>query len=249
MTKTLKTVGKRVLPASWIYLYHSVRAARKLGIMGTLSRTMLNSGSKVRHGGEAGWNIPRGLLDDKSVCYCIGCGLDISFDLAIIDRYSCIVHAFDPTPRAVEYVKRVTSNEPRFTLHEVAIWEAPGNVRFYLPPKGVSHSITNLEGTDKFIEVPADRLKNLHERLGHTRIACLKMDIEGAEHTVIRTILEDKLPVDVLCVEFDELAKATPERLASIKKTIAALLDAGYEHFWIEGSNFTFRRRSAASPV
>ena len=248
MNRKLKDSFKRVLPRDVFFLYHSIRAARKLGMMDVLFRTLVNARARVRYGREAGWNIPKGLLNEHSVCYCIGCGLDISFDLDIIDKYSCIVHAFDPTPRAVEYVKRVTANEPRFTLHEVAIWEGPGSVRFYVPTKGVSHSITNLEGTNKFIDVPADRLKNLFERLGHTRIACLKMDIEGAEHTVIRTILEDKLPVDVLCVEFDELAHATPERLASIKKTIAALLDAGYDLFWIEGPNFTFRRRSSTTP-
>ena len=247
MNRKLKDSIKRVLPAQVFFLYHSIRAARKLGIIGEMFATLRNAGQKARYGGEAGWNIPRDLLDRNSVCYCIGCGLDISFDLAIIEKYGCAVHAFDPTPRSVEYVKRVTANVPKFTLHEVAIWEGPGTVKFYLPPKGVSHSITNLEGTDKFIEVPADRLKNLHARLGHGAVALLKMDIEGAEHTVIRTVLEDRMPVEVLCVEFDELAHATPERLASIRKTIAALREAGYDYFWIEGSNFTFRRRAAAT--
>jgi FkbM family methyltransferase len=243
MHPTIKKIGKRVLPQASILFYHSLRAALKLGILGPLFRTQWNAARKVRLGDEGGWTIPRSLLRESSICYCIGCGEDITFDLELIRRASCTVFAFDPTPRAIAHVAEHAANVPNYKFYEFAIWDKEDTVKFYVPPIGVSHSITNLEGTDAYIEVPTKRLKQVLESNAHAAIALLKMDIEGAEHTVIRTIVEDQLQIDVLCVEFDELAKPTPERLAAIKRSIRSLLDFGYDYFWIEGSNFTFVRQ------
>lgn len=54
-----------------------------------------------------GWTIPDDLIDPAWVCYCGGVGDDISFDLAFIERFGCSVHAFDPTPSSIEYVKHL----------------------------------------------------------------------------------------------------------------------------------------------
>ena len=39
-----------------------------------------------------GWYIPTSLLDSDSICYCVGCGEDISFDLGLIVKIwlSCL---------------------------------------------------------------------------------------------------------------------------------------------------------------
>lgn len=243
----LKTLGKKVLPQSAIYFYHSFRYSVRLGMLGSLLRTLPNFRRKERLGGEAGWTIPAGLIGPDAVCYCIGCGEDITFDLELIDRYGCSIFAFDPTPRAIAHVAAHAGHNPRYHFFEVAIWDKEETVRFYAPPDaGVSHSITNLEGTDTYIEVPAKRLRQVVEAHGHSSIALLKMDIEGAEHTVIRTIVEDRIPIDVLCVEFDELARhATKDRVRAMRGTIRSLHEAGYDLFWIETSNFTFVHRDA----
>jgi FkbM family methyltransferase len=246
--RAAKDAAKKVLPDWSIYFYHSVRAALKVGVLGPLLSTLPNASSKVRLGGEAGWTIPRALFSETSICYCIGCGEDITFDLELIRNYRCNVFAFDPTPRAIAHVAKHAAGVANYRLSEFAIWEKNGTVRFYTPPDdGVSHSITNLNGTSDFIEVPTRRLRDVIESNGHSSIALLKMDIEGAEHTVIRTIIDDKLNVDVLCVEFDELAHATPERIGAIRQTLQGLLDYGFTYYWIEGSNFTFVRRELLS--
>jgi FkbM family methyltransferase len=248
VVRRAKSVAKRLLPASWIYFYHSLRVALKLGILPELIRTLRNAPEKLRLGGEGGWTIPRSRFDAESICYCVGCGEDISFDLELIGRFACTVFAFDPTPRAIVHVAKHAGDNPRYHFSKIAIWEKEDTVRFYAPGEalGVSHSITNLDGTNEYIEVPAKRLAQVLAENGHSAITLLKMDIEGAEHTVIKTIVDDRLPVDVVCVEFDELAKyGTPERLATIRASIRRLLDAGYAYFWIEGSNFTFVRQGA----
>ena len=34
-----------------------------------------------------GWIVPVNLLGSRSICYCIGCGEDISFDLGLIEAF------------------------------------------------------------------------------------------------------------------------------------------------------------------
>lgn len=222
-----------------------MRVVIKLRRFGDLFRTFPNIGSKLRLGGEAGWTVPNGALTAQSICYCVGCGEDITFDLEVIRRFGCPIYAFDPTPRAIAHVRQHTKNVPTYHLAEVAIWENEGVARFYIPddPAQVSHSITNLEGTNNYIEVPTKRLRQVMSENGHSALTLFKMDIEGAEHTVIKTIIEDKIPIDVLCIEFDELASHdTPERLAGINASIDSLIAYGMRLYWIEGSNFTFVR-------
>ena len=240
----MKNIGKKVLPRSWIFLYHSTRAAWKLGLLMPLFLTLRNARKKVRLGDRGGWTIPREFLNEHSICYCVGCGEDITFDLELIRKYSCAVFAFDPTPRSIAHVAKHAAHLANYRLSEFAIWDREEVVKFYAPRKKtrVSHSITNLDGTEDYFEVPTKTLKQVFDENGHTAITLLKMDIEGAEHAVIRTIVENNLPIEVLCVEFDELAGITPERVARIRRSIQSLLDFGYHYFWIEGPNFTFVR-------
>jgi hypothetical protein len=46
------------------------------------------------------------------------------------------------------------------------------------------------------------RLKTAMQRLGHSRIDILKMDIEGAEYSVLEDIAREKIPVGQILVEF-----------------------------------------------
>jgi len=242
--KRLKQSARRVLPKQLIYLFQSIRVSTKLGRVGVLLSTFPNAKSKIRLGGEAGWTIPRSTLSEKSICYCVGCGEDISFDLELLAKYGCTVFAFDPTPRSIAYVQKHTVDLPGYRFYDFGIWDREGMVRFYMPTDdiGVNASITNLHGTNEYIEVRTMRLKQVVESHGHTDIALLKMDIEGAEHTVIRTIIEDNIRINVLLVEFDGFAYPTAERLAGINNSIQSLIRFGYRIYWIEGSNFTFVR-------
>src|SRR5262245_45261334 len=53
-----------------------------------------------------GWCICPDSLGPQSVVYSVGVGEDISFDLALIERFGLQVHAFDPTPKSVRWVKQ-----------------------------------------------------------------------------------------------------------------------------------------------
>ncbi len=197
-----------------------------------------------------GWVVPADLLDADSICYCVGCGEDISFDLGLIERFGCEVHGFDPTPRAIEYVERVAGGDMGYRFHALGLWDAADRLRFYVPrnPAHVSHSLLNLQKTDEYITVDVERLSAIMRGLGHDRLTLLKLDIEGAEYRVIESILEDGLVVDVLCVEYDEsfnpLDAGYRER---IRASVDALLRHGYRLVHSAGNgNYTFVREGAA---
>lgn len=196
--------------------------------------------------GYGGWIVPASVVQADAVCYCVGVGEDISFDLALMERFGCEVHAFDPTPRAIDFVRQNAAGLPRFHFHPVGVWDRDEQLRFYAPnnPAHVSHSVMNLQQTDSFFEAPCRSLTSLMKQLGHARIDLLKLDVEGAEHRVIAAMLEHGVAVKVLCVEFDEATmELTPETRQRIVATADALASRGYLLVAQEGrSNYTFVR-------
>ena len=196
---------------------------------------------------NGGWTVPVAELGSSSICYCVGCGEDISFDLELIRRFGCAVFAFDPTPRAIDYVRTAAGDNSQYHFSPVGLWDQDDTLRFFAPkdPTHVSHSLLNLQKTDTYIRVPVRRLSHLMRDLGHGRLDLLKLDIEGAEYKVIETVLEDRLPIRVLCVEFDEyfnpLDAGATDR---VREAIARLIAAGYAMVHCEGNgNYTFVQR------
>ena len=203
-----------------------------------------------------GWIIPQGRLNENSVCYLVGAGEDISFDLGVAAKYGCPVHIFDPTPRAVAHFEGLTANlkkgEPtrcstsptglypeypaniadNLHFHPLGIWNEDTTLRFFAPQNEghVSHSLVNLQQSERFIEVPVRRLAGLMTELGHRKIDLLKLDIEGAEYQVIESLLEDRIEVDMLCIEFDESAANhfDARYIQRIEGALQSLLAAGY---------------------
>lgn len=105
-----------------------------------------------------GWIIPVSLINKDSVCYLAGAGEDISFDLALANRFQCTIHIFDPTPRSrlhfekvVEgsVVKPATDDNYRYELdkqvlfsvhfHEIGIWTRNETLRFFCSQRRESY--------------------------------------------------------------------------------------------------------------
>ena len=191
-----------------------------------------------------GWVIPVGLLSSDSVCYLVGCGEDISFDIALIDKIGCDVFGFDPTPRAIQYVRRVAGNNSKYHFNEVGPWDKDDDLKFYAPKISdhVSHSIVNLQGTEDYFTAKVRRLSGIMREYNHKKIDLLKIDVEGAEYKVIESIIEDKLDIQILCVEFDECFNPLDNSYKlRIRHCVNKLLDAGFYLICSQGNgNFTF---------
>jgi FkbM family methyltransferase len=223
-----------------------VRGAwRNLGVDSLTGQHIHSRQDLVRLGTDyGGWIVPSTLLDRNSVCYCAGAGEDITFDLALAERFGCEVHVFDPTPRAIAHVERVAEGNRLIHFQPVGLWDCEAVLKFYAPanPAHVSHSVLNLQNTDTYFEARCCSLAELMQRNGHDRLDLLKIDIEGAEYRVLQSMLTCRIHPRILCIEFDEAVRpVTRDIRARVKQSIGSLLDVGYTLVAQEGrANYVF---------
>lgn len=142
-------------------------------------------------------------LKAGDVVYSFGVGEDISFDRVLIEQYGVELYAFDPTPRSVNWVK--SQNIPSaFHFFDYGIAAEDGTLTLYSPidPSHVSYSVVEKDSTAEAFQAPVKRLKTIMAELGHTQVAIVKLDIEGAEFDVVADIARSKLNIAQLIIEF-----------------------------------------------
>lgn len=182
------------------------------------------------YGGAAIWP---GRLDADSVVYSLGVGEDLSFDLSLIAAHGVAVHAFDPTPRSVEWVARQDLPE-RLRFHPWAVADRDGVLTLHPPsdPRHVSHrAVPTTGGGREPVEVPCRRLISIAAELGHDRIHLLKVDIEGFEYSVLADLLDSGPEVDQIVVEFHHRFDGIPA--ARTRAALDQLNRAGYRVFHV----------------
>jgi FkbM family methyltransferase len=176
-----------------------------------------------------GYYLDSSLIGPEAIVYSLGIGEDISFDLALIQRFAVTIHAFDPTPKVKSWLASQRIPE-QFHFHDVGIANFDGDAPFFLPPKPdfVSHSIIRARQYGRAsVRVPMIRLSTAMRRLGHTRIDILKMDIEGAEYGVLEDLAREKIPVNQILVEFHHRLSSMGTGMT--KRTLALLADYGMQ--------------------
>jgi len=187
-----------------------------------------------------GWNIATDKIDASSVVYSFGIGEDVSFDVAMIERFGLTVHAFDPTPKSLKWLE--TQPLPRnFVLHEYGVAAFDGMASFHPPDNAnhVSHTILERESTKhQAIHVPVKRVGTIMGELGHERVDLLKMDIEGAEYQVIEDLCNSNVRPGQVLVEFHH--RFPNVTVKATKDAIAQLRSMGYLLFFVSASGREF---------
>jgi FkbM family methyltransferase len=195
----------------------------------------------------ASWCVCPQDLSASSVVYSFGVGEDISFDLALIERFGLQVQAFDPTPRSLVWLQNQTV-PAEFVFHAYGVAGFDGNCAFVPPenPAHVSHSIVARASSRPAIEVAVHRLGTIMKMLGHEQIDLLKMDIEGAEYGVLADMLACGIAMKQLLVEFHH--RWPQLGIEKTKEAIRGLNAAGYRIFSVSpsGEEYGFLRLSAA---
>ena len=197
--------------------------------------------AKERYGSDyGGWDIVTTGFDARSVVYSFGVGEDASFDLALIEKFNLVVHAFDPTPKSIEWVKRQRLPD-RFIMHDFGIAALDGAVSFSPPenPGHVSHTLLERPSTKaRAISVPVKRLATIMKELGHDQIDVLKMDIEGAEYDVIKDIGTSGISPRQILVEFHHRFPGVA--VGRSKEAIARLRSMGYRLYSVSATHEEF---------
>ena len=115
------------------------------------------------------------------------------------------VFSGDIQPDYINTISKLTPDFSKFTFINKGLWSKKGDLKFYKPlnDKYVSHTfIENMYSKD-FTVVETDTLRNIMNSLGHTHIDLLKLDIEGAENTVLKNMIDTGIFPSYLCIEFD----------------------------------------------
>lgn len=209
-------------------------------------------------------------LSTDSVCYSAGAGEDISFDCALAERFRCRVRIIDPTPRAIQHfnnLEKAVMTRERFPVNNstahyytitaedfgrlrflpIGLADKDAELKFFLPknPAHVSCSTMNLQKTDEYFTAKCFCLASIMRQQGDVSIDMLKIDIEGAEYTVIKDMVASSLLPRLLLIEFDEVHTPLDSNAGKrISQYIDLLVRSGMRCVAIEGSNATFVRLS-----
>lgn len=216
-----------------------------------------------------GWYIPENhKLGPESFIVSAGVGEDISFDLALQSHFHCTVLLIDPTQRAIQHVEEIRTfyetgrsvftgsiqpdyleqigklkpDLPKIEFLPVGLWDSKTTLKFYKQdnPSYVSQSLLPDMYTTEYTTVPVERLSSILK--GKTP-DLVKLDIEGAEITVLESMLTDGILPRILCVEFDYWIKGRDTEQKTLK-IIDALSKKGYSIVQNDKMNITFVRKT-----
>ena len=215
---------------------HRIRCARGEDIHGrpSIRRAEVGLGS-----GDGRWVISPDRFGPDSIVYSFGIGRNITFDLALIRRFGCKVHAFDPTPLANEWLQ--SQNLPdSFHVYPWGLAAYDGSASFALPE---SHSVSFVMATDvpskskSVAECQVRRLPTIRESLGHDHIDLLKIDIEGSEYDVLDDIVKESARIQQLVVEFHHRWSRSPSRTV---QAISRIEECGLRLFHVSANGFEY---------
>ena len=205
------------------------------------------------HGSKyGGWSVCQHSLNAGSIVYSIGIGKDASFDLSLISKHGCKIHAYDPTPQSVHWVAEHV-HEPLFQMTPTALAAFDGTIKMYLPSvlvsDGVSASAINIsqnststkhgvvDKSELFFEAPCRTLSSLMQANNHDYCDLVKMDIEGVEYDVIQQICDQGLvrSIGQLLVEFHHYFPGL--EASSTQRAVRQLKECGFGIAWISRTN------------
>ena len=177
---------------------------------------------------HGGWNILPDFIAPDSIVYSAGIGIDISFDRELIRRFGVEVHAFDPTPKSIQWLEN-QELPSGFHYYPWGLADYGGEAQFHIPknPKHISHSIVQSQATaHEAVTVQVRTIKSIMAELGHDKVDLLKMDIEGAEYSVLSDLLSSALRPSLLLVEFHHRFKSIGGK--STRNAVEKLRAGGY---------------------
>jgi FkbM family methyltransferase len=157
----------------------------------------------TRLGCPCAWDFYLDGLNSRSVVISAGAGGDISFEIELHKATGASVLLLDPSPTG----RKTVENTPPDQLVGIkylpyGLTAKSGTKTFALPANPVEGSYAFDAGERETVSFECRSLEDLMKENGFEKIDLLKMDIEGFEWEVLRSILDQRLPVSQIGVEF-----------------------------------------------
>ena len=187
------------------------------------------------------WNFCPDFLDSQSVIYSGGVGRDTSFEHGLVQQFDCSIVLMDPSPTGRETMALAANRIPQFKFIPVGLAGSCGTLKLAPPKFPEEGSWFKHAGDESTIDVPCEDLATLMQKNGHHHIDLLKIDIEGAEYEVLDCLLEKRLPVKQVLVEFHHDILPGIKRRKTVR-AIFKMIAAGYKLLNQGGANHTFLR-------
>ena len=191
-----------------------------------------------RLGHNSGWHIKTSGIDSDSVVYCAGVGQDVSFELALSERFGSMVHLFDPSPTGIGTMSLKENQAAGLIFHPIGLAGESGEQEFGEPTDPAEGSFSTANKYTKSIKFDCTSLADFMREQGHDHVDLLKMDIEGSEYGVLDALLRDRLPVRMLCCEFHHFLHGY-SRLTTLR-CILRLKQGGYSLIHKDHHDYTF---------
>lgn len=191
---------------------------------------------------ECHWNFCPDNLDANSVVYSGGVGRDISFEHGLVAKYGCSIVLLDPSPTGCETMALPMNQIPQFKFIPVGLAGGCKTLELAPPIYPGEGSWFKNAGAGNTIKVPCEDLQTLMKKNGHHKIDLLKIDIEGAEYEVLYDLLNRRLPVNQVLVEFHHGILPGIKRGETVR-AILKMVAGGYKLLDQCGSNHTFLRQ------
>tara|TARA_B100000674_G_C37898186_1_gene942371 strand:+ start:792 stop:1655 length:864 start_codon:yes stop_codon:yes gene_type:complete len=151
--------------------------------------------------------IKANLLSSKSIIYSFGIGENLGFEKKVAEKFKCLVHCFDPTSLAKNFMEREKYDKNLIHFQPYGIWNKDGKIKFYYQDESNRNnsggSITNLFETNSYDLLDCLRLSSIMEKNNHERVDLVKLDIEGASIQVIENFINENILPDQIVVEFE----------------------------------------------
>ncbi len=192
------------------------------------------------------WLVPEGLLRPGDLCYSGGVGEEIDLELWMSLEKGVRVLLLDPTPRSIRFVEALRDGGALPSGVEflpLGLFSRDETLRFLAPedPSWVSHSIEDgASNVRAGFDAPCRRISSLMRERGDQRMDIVKLNIEGAEHAVLESMIEDGVIPRVLMLTF-EGRRAFSRTLGWLRRLREAGLLLAGRRVWA----FTFVRRDA----
>lgn len=201
-----------------------------------------------------GWFIPQNILhaaDKKRVLVSGGLGHDVSFDKILLENGFEII-GLDPLSECCDFARKELGTSKFVSIIEKGLWTSSGNIDFF-PPKNRAHdswSITNTQSalqqesiTFQVITIP--ELISEFPSIKKSDFSILKLDIEGAESEIMKSLFTSDYRFDFIGIEMDFLSLipflAFRRRIGAVitaRKNMKIFQSAGYIFMWKENFNF-----------